>query len=272
MRLLFLGDVVGRPGREAIQKHLPGLKAKLRPDCVVINGENAAGGFGITEAIYHELIDAGADAITLGNHAFDQRETLVFIARCDRLIRPANLPPGTPGRGAALVETADGRRVLVINVLGRIEMDAVDCPFRAAEREIEACPLGTVADAIVLDLHAEASAEKQALGWHFDGRVSFSVGTHTHVPTADHRILPGGSGYMGDAGMCGDYRSVIGFDRHEPTRRLIEKVPGSRWESASGEGTVCGLLVETDDRTGLTLRLEPVRLGPHIAPSVPDWP
>lgn len=238
---------------------------------MIINGENAAGGFGITEAIYHELLDAGADAITLGNHSFDQRETLVYIERSERLIRPANLPPGTPGRGAGMVETADGRRVLVINVLGRIEMDAVDCPFRAVEREIEAAPLRQVADAIVLDLHAEASAEKQALGWHFDGRVSFSVGTHTHVPTADHRILPGGSGYMGDAGMCGDYLSVIGFDRHEPVRRLIEKTPGVRWESASGHGTICGLLVETDDTTGLTKRLAPLRVGPNIAETIPDW-
>jgi len=271
LRILFLGDVVGRPGREAVSRHLPSLKSTLRTDCVIINGENAAGGFGITEAIYHELLDAGADAITLGNHSFDQRETLVYIERSERLIRPANLPPGTPGRGAGMVETADGRRVLVINVLGRIEMDAVDCPFRAVEREIEAAPLRQVADAIVLDLHAEASAEKQALGWHFDGRVSFSVGTHTHVPTADHRILPGGSGYMGDAGMCGDYLSVIGFDRHEPVRRLIEKTPGVRWESASGHGTICGLLVETDDTTGLTKRLAPLRVGPNIAETIPDW-
>lgn len=271
MLILFLGDVVGKPGREAVKRHLPSLRTRWKLDCVVINGENAAGGFGITEAIYHELLDAGADAITLGNHSFDQRETLVYIERCDRLIRPANLPPGTPGRGAAMIETADGRHVLVINVLGRIEMDPVDCPFRAIESQIESCPLGVGADAIVLDLHAEASAEKQALGWHFDGRVSFAVGTHTHVPTADHRVLPGGSGYMGDAGMCGDYLSVIGFDRHEPTRRLIEKTPGVRWESAAGAGTLSGLLVETDDRTGLTKRLAPVRQGPNIAESLPDW-
>lgn len=271
MRLLFLGDVVGRPGREAVAKYLPGLRSSLKTDCVVINGENAAGGMGITEAIYHELLDLGADAVTLGNHSFDQRETLVYIERCDRLIRPANLPKGTPGRGAALVELADGRRVLVINVLGRIAMDAVDCPFRAAEREIEACPLGLGADAILLDLHAEATAEKQALAWHFDGRVSIAVGTHTHVPTADHRIFANGTAYMGDAGMCGDYRSVIGFDWREPTRRLIEKTPGVRWESAAGEGSVAGLLVETDDRTGLAKRLAPVRLGPEIENTKPVW-
>ena len=271
MRILFLGDVVGRPGREAVGRFLPGLRQRLRTDCVVINGENAAGGAGITEAIYEELVDLGADAVTLGNHAFDQRETLVYIGRCPRLIRPANLPSGTPGRGAALVDLADGRRVLVINVLGRISMDAVDCPFRAAEREIEACPLGSGADAILLDLHAEATAEKQALAWHFDGRVSLAVGTHTHVPTADHRILQGGTGYMGDAGMCGDYVSVIGFDWREPTRRLIEKTPGSRWHSAEGIGSVSGVLVETDDRTGLTKRIAPVRQGPNISEAIPDW-
>ncbi|MCZ8260264.1 MAG: TIGR00282 family metallophosphoesterase [Beijerinckiaceae bacterium] len=271
MRLLFLGDVVGRPGREAVQRFLPALRARLKPDCVVINGENAAGGFGITEGIYQELLDAGADAITLGNHAFDQRETLVFIERAPRLVRPANLPPGTPGRGAALVELADGRRVLVINVLGRISMDAVDCPFRATEREIELCPLREMADAIVLDLHAEATAEKQALAWHFDGRVSLAVGTHTHVPTADHRLFPGGTAYQTDAGMCGDYLSVIGFDWREPTRRLVEKIPGSRWESASGDGAVSGVLVETDDRTGLARRVAPVRQGTHLAETLPDW-
>ncbi len=271
MRILFLGDVVGRPGREAVNRRLPGLKKRLKVDCCVINGENAADGFGISETIYHELMDAGGDAVTLGNHAFDQRETLVYIERCPMLVRPANLPPGTPGRGAAMVRLGDGRMVLVVNVLGRVAMDAVDCPFRAVEREIETCPLGSGADAIVLDLHAEATAEKQALAWHFDGRASFAVGTHTHVPTADQRILPGGTGYLGDAGMCGDYLSVIGFKRDEPTRRLMEKTPGMRWEAASGEGTLCGLLVETDAKTGLARRLAPVRLGPHLEECLPDW-
>ena len=271
MRILFLGDVVGRPGREALAKYLPPLRERARPDCIIINGENAAGGFGITEAIYHELIELGADAITLGNHSFDQRETLTYIARCDRLIRPANLPPGTPGRGAALVQTAGGQQVLVINVLGRIEMDPVDCPFRAAEREIELAPLRRVADAIVLDLHAEATAEKQSLAWHFDGRVSVAVGTHTHVPTADTRIFPSGTAYQGDAGMCGDYLSVIGFNRHEPTRRLIEKTPGVRWESAAGAGSIAGIIVDTDDKTGLALRIGPVRQGPNLMETLPDW-
>ncbi len=264
MRLLFLGDVVGRAGRAAIASQLPGLRARWKLDCVVINGENAAGGFGITETICQELIDAGADAITLGNHSWDQRETLVFIERQPRLVRPANFPPGTPGRGATLVETQAGRQVLVINVMGRIEMEPLDDPFRTAEHEIEACPLGQACDAIVLDIHAEATSEKQAVGWHFDGRVSLAVGTHTHVPTADTRILPGGSAFQTDAGMCGDYVSVIGFDRHEPIRRMMQKTPLARWEAAGGTGSLSGVAVETDDRTGLAIRAGRIQLGPTL--------
>ena len=271
MRLLFLGDVVGRPGRTAITDWLPGLRQRWKLDCVVINGENAAGGFGITEAICQELIDAGADAVTLGNHAWDQREALVFIGRQQRLIRPANYPPGTPGRGAAMVETADGRRVLVVNVMGRVEMEPLDCPFRAAETLINEAPLRQVVDAIIIDVHAEATSEKQAMGWHFDGQVSLVVGTHTHTPTADTRILPGGTAYQTDAGMCGDYQSVIGFERHEPIRRMIQKTPLQRWEPAAGEGTLCGVAVETDDATGLALKISAVRLGPTLSAVEPAF-
>jgi hypothetical protein len=271
MRLLFIGDVVGKPGRRAILDHLPGLRRRFALDCVVVNGENAAGGFGITEDIYNDLVDAGADAVTLGNHAFDQREALVFIERCPRLIRPANLPPGTPGRGAALVETADGRRVLVCNLLGRLYMDAVDDPFRAADREVDACPLGQACDAIVIDMHAEATSEKQAMGYHLDGRVSLVVGTHTHAPTADHRILPDGTAYMSDAGMTGAYESILGMDRGEPLRRWIRKTPGSRLEVAEGAATLSGLAVETDDATGRALRLAPVRLGGVLSPALPEF-
>ncbi len=269
MRLLFLGDIVGRPGREVVASRLPLLRQRWKLDGVVINGENAAGGFGITEAICDELIAAGADAVTLGNHSWDQREALVFIERQPRLVRPANYPPTAPGRGATLVDLANGARLLVVNALGRVEMEPHDCPFRAMERELDIAPLGRVADAVVLDLHAEATAEKQAMAWHFDGRASLAIGTHTHVPTADARILAGGTAFQTDAGMCGDYISVIGFDRHEPTRRLIEKTPGVRWESATGEGTMCGVAVDVNDRTGLAERITPVRLGPHLAES---WP
>ncbi len=271
MRLLFLGDVVGRAGRLAITSELPRLRERWKLDCVVINGENAAGGFGITEQICQELIDAGADAITLGNHSWDQRETLVFIQRQPRLVRPVNFPPGTPGRGATLVETQSGKQVLVVNTMGRIEMEPLDDPFRTAEHEIESCPLGQACDAIVLDIHAEATSEKQAIGWHFDGRVSLAVGTHTHVPTADTRILPAGTAYQTDAGMCGDYVSVIGFDRHEPIRRMIQKTPLARWEAASGQGSLSGVAVETDDRTGLAKRVARVQLGPTLPEARPDF-
>ena len=271
MRLLFLGDVVGKSGRAAVADLLPGLRSEWSLDCVVINGENAAGGYGITEAICQELIDAGADAVTLGNHAWDQREALVFIERQHRLVRPANYPPGTPGRGAALVETQTGKRVLVVNVMGRVEMEPLDDPFRAAEAAIAAAPLGEAVDAIVLDIHAEATSEKQAMGWHFDGRVSLAVGTHTHTPTADTRILPGGTAFQTDAGMCGDYRSVIGFDRHEPIRRFIQKTPLQRWEAAGGVGSLAGVAVEIDDATGLARKAARVFIGPELAPSRPGF-
>jgi metallophosphoesterase (TIGR00282 family) len=271
MRLLFLGDVVGRAGREAVAAELPRLRDRWKLDCVVINGENAAGGFGITEAICDELIDAGADAVTLGNHSWDQREALVFIARQPRLVRPANYPPGTPGRGATLVETRSGRSVLVVNVMGRVEMEPLDDPFRVANDEIDACPLGRGCDAIVLDIHGEATAEKQAIGWHFDGRASLAVGTHTHVPTADTRILPGGTAFQTDAGMCGDYVSVIGFDRHEPIRRMMEKTPLARWEAASGIGSLSGVAVETDDATGLAVKVGRVQIGPTLPEAWPDF-
>ncbi|SFV01974.1 hypothetical protein SAMN02799631_03881 [Methylobacterium sp. 174MFSha1.1] len=269
MRLLFLGDVVGRPGRLAVSERLPALRERWRLDCVVINGENAAGGFGITESICDELINAGADAVTLGNHSFDQREAMVFIVRQPRLVRPANYPPGTPGRGATVVETRSGARILVVNVMGRIFLDPLDDPFAAAERELSACPLRDAADAVIVDVHAEATSEKEAFGWFLDGRASLVVGTHTHVPTADHRILPGGTAYMSDVGMCGDYDSVLGMQKDEPVRRFLQKTPGSRLEAATGEGTLCGLAVETDDSTGLARRVSPVRLGPHLEET---WP
>ena len=271
MRLLFIGDVMGRSGRTAVATELPRLRQELRLDAVVVNGENAAGGFGITEAICAEILDAGADAVTLGNHAWDQREALVFIERQPRLIRPVNFPKGAPGRGANLIELGNGQRLLVINVMGRVFMDALDDPFAAVDREVEMCGLGAAADAILVDIHAEATSEKQAMGHHLDGRVSLVVGTHTHIPTADHQILPGGTGYLTDAGMTGDYDSVIGVDKEEPIRRFLTKLPGSRYEPASGPATLCGVLVETDDRSGLARRIAPLRLGGRLAPAMPDF-
>jgi metallophosphoesterase (TIGR00282 family) len=261
MRILFVGDVVGRSGRKIVNERLPGLIADWKLDLVVVNGENAAGGFGITEAIYHELIDAGADCITLGNHAWDQREALVFIERAPRLIRPVNYPAGTPGRGAALIETKNGKRALVINAMGRIFMDALDDPFSAVDRELAACALGQGADAVILDMHCEATSEKQAMGFFCDGRVSLMVGTHTHSPTADHRILPGGSAFVTDVGMTGDFNSVIGMNKDEPLNRFLRKVPGSKFEPAMGAATLCALAVETDDASGLASKVGAVRLG-----------
>ncbi len=268
MRVLFLGDVVGRPGRQVVGERLPRLRERWRLDCVVVNGENAAHGFGITEAICDELLQAGADAVTLGNHSFDQREALVFIERQPRLVRPANYPPGTPGRGACIVETQGGARILVVNALGRVFMDALDDPFTAVDRQITACPLGAAADAVIVDMHAEATSEKQAMAHFLDGRASLVVGTHTHSPTADHRILQGGTAYLSDAGMCGDYDSVLGMQKEEPVRRFLQKTPGSRWEVATGEGTLCGLAVEIG-ADGLATGVWPVRFGPHLEET---WP
>jgi metallophosphoesterase (TIGR00282 family) len=261
MRILFIGDVVGRSGRTIVTERLPGLIAGWQLDLVIVNGENSAGGFGITEVIYNELIDAGADAVTLGNHAWDQREALVFIERAPRLIRPVNYPAGAPGRGAALVDTKNGKRALVVNVMGRIFMDPLDDPFAAVEREVSACALRSGADAIVIDMHCEASSEKQAMGYFVDGRASLVVGTHTHAPTADHRLLPGGTAFVTDVGMTGDYNSVIGMNKDEPLSRFLRKIPGSKFAAADGPATLCGLAVETDDKTGLSSRVAAVRLG-----------
>ncbi|WP_371347583.1 TIGR00282 family metallophosphoesterase [Ancylobacter sp. IITR112] len=270
MRLLFLGDVVGRPGRQVVQEHLPRLRREWALDFVVVNGENAAGGFGITEAIYEEFLEAGADAVTLGNHAFDQREALVFIERAPRLVRPANYPAGTPGRGAALIEANNGAQVLVVNMMGRAFMEPLDDPFAAIDRELDAAPLGLVADAAIVDFHAETTSEKQAFGHWCDGRASLVIGTHTHVPTADHRILPGGTAYLTDVGMCGCYDGVIGMDKEEPLRRFTRKIGSSRFEPAAGPGTLSGLAVETD-ATGRAVAVAPVRIGGSLSAAVPDF-
>jgi hypothetical protein len=271
MRLLFVGNVVGRSGRAIVTERLPGLVRDWKLDCVVLNGENAAGGFGITEAIYNEMIDAGVDAVTLGNHAWDQREALVFIERAPRLVRPINYPRGTPGRGSALIEAKNGARVLVINAMGRIFMDPLDDPFGMVDHELEACGLKSGADAIVLDLHAEATSEKQAMGHFCDGRASLVVGTHTHAPTADHQILPGGTAFQSDVGMTGDYASVIGMSKHEPLQRFLRRIPAAKFEPALGPATLCGLAVEIDDKTGLAQRVGAVRVGGRLEQARPDF-
>ena len=271
MRILFIGDIVGRSGRTVLLQRLPGLIRDWKLDFVAINGENAAGGFGITEAIYQEFVDAGADVVTGGNHSWDQKEALVFIERAPKLLRPINFPPGTPGRGVALIEARNGARVLVVNAMGRIFMDPLDDPFAAVERELAACPLAHGADAIIVDIHAEATSEKQAMGHFCDGRVSLVIGTHTHAPTADHQILPLGTAFMSDVGMTGDYNSVIGMDKDEPLTRFLRKIPNARFEPATGEATLCALAVETDDATGLARRVGAVRLGGRLEQARPPF-
>lgn len=271
MRILFIGDVVGRSGRAIVLQRLPGLIADWSLDLVVLNGENAAGGFGITEAIYREFTDAGVDVVTLGNHSWDQREALVFIERSPRLIRPINYPRGTPGRGATMIEARNGARVLVMNAMARIFMDPLDDPFAAIDRELEACQLKRDADAIVVDFHGEATSEKQAMGHHLDGRVSVVVGTHTHVPTADQQILPGGTAFQSDAGMTGDYDSVIGMVKDEPLSRFLRRIPATKFEAATGPATLCGLAIETDDASGLATRVAAVRLGARLEEAVPRF-
>ena len=272
MRLAFFGDVVGRSGREGVAEHLPGLRRQLGLDFVVINAENAAAGFGITENTARDLFNSGADALTLGNHSWDQKEALTYIVREPRLIRPLNYPAfaQAPGRGAQLFTTDKGRSVLVINLLGRVHMDALDDPFAAVDRELEACPLGAAADAIIVDMHAEATSEKMAMGHFCDGRASLVVGTHTHVPTADHQVLPGGTAYQTDAGACADYDSVIGNQKEEPIRRFTTRISQGRYKPAEGPATICGLYLETDDATGLARRIEPLRVGGRLSQAIPQ--
>jgi metallophosphoesterase (TIGR00282 family) len=269
MRLLFCGDIVGRSGRDVVAERLPALRRDLDLDFVVANAENAAGGFGVTEKICEELFAAGVDALTGGNHSWDQREAVEFIARQPRLLRPHNYPSGTPGRGSAVFEARGGRKVLLLNVMGRLFMDPLDDPFACVTAELAKHRLGGTVAAAILDLHAEASSEKMAMGHFVDGRVSLVVGTHTHVPTADAQILPGGTAYQTDAGMCGDYDSVIGMAKPAPIQRFTRKLPTERLTAAQGPGTLCAVFVETDDTTGLARRVAPLRQGGRLAETLP---
>lgn len=264
MKIGFFGDVVGRPGRKAIAKYLPRVREDHNLDCVIINAENAAGGFGITRSTADELFDSGADVLTLGNHSFDNPQGISLIDDDPRLLRPCNYPAGTtPGRGAGLYDIK-GFQVLVINAMGRVFMEALDNPFHAVDRELSNAPLGAVADAVIVDFHAEASSEKNAMGVFCDGRASLVVGTHQHVPTADGRILPGGTAYQSDAGMCGAYDSVIGMDKEEPVNRFVTSMRSGRFSPAEGEGSMCGLVIETG-KDGLATSIQPIRLGGRLA-------
>ncbi len=269
MRILFLGDVVGRSGRDAVGAALPKLREALGIELAVVNGENASHGFGLSPDMALALFTAGADVITLGNHSWDRKELIPYMAQEPRVIRPLNYPPGTPGAGSVVVQVSDGRRALVVNAMGRLFMDALDCPFRATAVELSKYRLGTTVAAAVIDFHAEATSEKMSFGHSFDGQASLIVGTHTHVPSADHQIMPGGTAFQADAGMCGDYDSVIGMQKEGAAARFWRKMPGEKLAPADGEATVCGVFVETDNLTGLALRIEPVRLGGRLSPAMP---
>ncbi|SES25500.1 hypothetical protein SAMN04490244_108124 [Tranquillimonas rosea] len=270
MRLLFLGDVMGRSGRTAVHEGLAALRTAWRADFCIVNGENATNGAGLSPDHAKLLFDAGADVVTLGDHAFDQKDMLQFCESERRIIRPLNYSKAAPGRGARVFDAPGGRRVLVAQVLGQVFMKRpFDDPFSAIEPVLKAAPLGAQVQASLVDMHCEATSEKMGMGHFCDGKASVVVGTHTHVPTADAMILPGGTAYLTDAGMCGDYHSVIGMDPEEPLRRFVTGMSKGRFTPASGAGTLSGIFVETDDATGKAVRVAMVREGGVLEPARP---
>lgn len=265
MRILFLGDVMGRAGRRAITDRLPALRARLKADLVVVNAENASGGRGCTAGHAQLLLESGADCLTLGDHAFDQKDMLAYIERDARIIRPLNFAKDAPGRGHTIISDARGRKLLVTQALGQVFMSRpYDDPFSALDGVLRAHPPGGMVQAVLVDIHAEATSEKMATGHFCDGRASVVVGTHTHVPTGDAQILTRGTAYLSDAGMCGDYDSVIGMDKVEPMRRFITGMVRDKFTPAEGEATLCGVFVETDDRSGLAKSVTPLRDGGRL--------
>lgn len=271
MRMLFLGDVMGRAGRQAISTRLAGLRDEWRLDFVVVNGENATSGMGISPAHAKLLLDAGADCVTLGDHAFDQRDMLQFIDKEPRILRPMNYAKDAPGKGARVFTARGGQKVLVAQVLGQVFMKRpFDDPFSALDALLRAHPRGGAVNAALVEIHCEATSEKMAVGHFCDGRASTVVGTHTHVPTGDAMILPGDTAYMTDAGMCGDYNSVIGMEKAEPMRRFVTGMAKDRFTPANGEATLSGLFVRTDDRTGRAVDCAAVRIGGRLGESLPN--
>jgi metallophosphoesterase (TIGR00282 family) len=266
VKVLFIGDIVGKPGRELIRKGLRPLVEHLGADLVVANAENAAAGFGITKDIGDALLEWGVDVMTSGNHVWDKTEVLPYIAAEPRLLRPANYPAGVPGRGAYVAQTGDGRPVGIVNVMGRVFMLNIDDPFAVVLREIEAIRHRT--RVIIVDFHAEATSEKIAMGWHLDGKATLVVGTHTHVQTADDRILPNGTAYLTDAGMTGPHDSIIGMDRESAMVRFLSGMP-SKFEPATGNPRLNGVLVEADERTGRAIAVTRISYGERDLLSLP---
>ncbi|WP_298678050.1 TIGR00282 family metallophosphoesterase [uncultured Lentibacter sp.] len=270
MRLLFLGDVMGRAGRRAVSERLKGLREAWGLDFVVVNGENASNGMGLSGEHAKLLLAAGVDCLTLGDHAFDQKDMLQFIGREPRILRPVNFAKGAPGAGARVFQDGRGRKILVAQVLGQVFMKrAFDDPFGQIEAVLKTHVLGGAVQAAIVDVHCEATSEKMAMGHFCDGRASLVVGTHTHVPTGDAQILPRGTAYMTDAGMCGDYLSVIGMETEEPLRRFVTGMSKSRFTPATQEATLSGVYVETDDRTGKAVTVRPVRVGGRLQDAAP---
>lgn len=269
MKVLYIGDVLGKSGRKAVIDHLPRLQDQLGLDFVIVNAENAAHGFGVTGAICETFFELGVDVITTGNHAWDQREIIDYIQTEPRLLRPVNYPEGTPGKGVGVYEAKNGQSVCVIQAMGRLFMDPLDDPFAGIQRALLNKKLGQKTDFIMIDIHAEATSEKMAIGQHFDGQASMVVGTHSHIPTADAQILPGGTAYQTDAGMCGDYDSVIGMTKAPAIGRFLSKMRGERLAPASGEATLCAVYVESDDTTGLAKTVSPVRVGGRLIEVLP---
>lgn len=264
LTILFIGDVFGKSGRRALDRHLGPLKQAYALDMVIANGENGAGGIGITPGVATELFQVGVDVITTGNHIWKYKEIFEYIDQNNRLLRPMNYPPGAPGKGFVLFTTLSKMRVAVLNLSGRVFMEALDCPFQMADRFLDRVRLGRDVDAIIVDMHAEASSEKGAMGYHLDGRVSAVLGTHTHIPTADHHILPKGTAFQTDVGMTGCYQSVIGMKAETVMPRFLRQMP-THFEQMQGEGTLCGTLVTLAKESGLCQAIKPIRLGAQLS-------
>lgn len=261
MRLIYCGDVVGRTGREAVLSNIADIREKYAPDVFIVNVENAAHGFGVTPGICREFLEKGADALVTGNHVWQQRELIPFLNDCKQIIRPLNYPETLPGRGALEIILANGKKILIVQLLGRLFMEAVDCPVQAVDKLLKSYTLGKNIDAIFVDIHAEATSEKLAMGYYLDGKVSVVAGTHTHIPTADCRLLRQGTAYITDVGMCGDYDSVLGFEIDEPINRLARKYSGGRLTVSKGKGTLYGIIVDIDD-TGHAFNIEQLIIKP----------
>jgi len=262
MNILLLGDIMGPSGRKALSNKLPNLIKEKKIDFVVVNGENAADpGVGITEKIVNEFFDLGIDVITTGNHVWDQKETMEFITKEKRLLRPQNLVKGSPGNGYGIFNSRNNKRVAVINLMGNVFMKKCDDVFEEAKKFIHIVELKKDADFIIVDIHGEITSEKMAMGYLFDGKATMVVGTHTHIPTADHRIMQKGTAYQTDVGMCGDYNSVIGMNRENSLKKFLKDPSAKKHYPALGDATISGIMVAAEDKTGLAKKVEPIILG-----------